>query len=279
MTGSRLYASIPVAPACAIFTAEPSPAEGGPTPQDVRDMARDARIFAYPRAMMHRTMYLQAMSDETGAAFGIERGQAFDPTARSPEIREALQAGIDAAREQLKQESETFTHATLLFNTHGIGGDDDLNRALGVHVGIFGNASDIPIYNTIVSDAEGKLFDGGAHGYTMPFPADGLPPGAFFWPLTMSKLHERLLTEYPIDGCTIGSATPGVVHGEGDAPTPSIGPDSQSAGKESNWLPDPDGPLWMVLRNCGSGPSIADATTHFRRSCLSNNGPIIGEKP
>ena len=30
--------------------------------------------------------------------------------------------------------------------------------------------------------------------------------------------------------------------------------------KESNWLPEPDGPFWMVLRTYGPGKSILDKT-------------------
>lgn len=194
------------------------------------------------------------------AALGIERGEPFDPSTLSPEMQDALQAGIDAAREDLRQESETFTDATLFFNTREIVGDDYLNRALGVYVGIFGNTSDISIYNTIVADADGELLDGSKHSYTMSFPAGGLPPDEFFWSLTMYKLPERLLTDNPIDRYSIGSATPGVEYGDGDSLTLYIGPDSPGGEKQSNWLPAPDGPFWLVLRNYGPDQSIIDGT-------------------
>ncbi len=38
------------------------------------------------------------------------------------------------------------------------------------------------------------------------------------------------------------------------------GPNSPGADRESNWLPAPDGPFWLVLRNYGPDQSIIDGT-------------------
>lgn len=194
------------------------------------------------------------------AALGIVRGEAFDSASLGPEMQQSLQSGIDAARAQLQQWGDSITDAASFFSTREVVGDNYQARATGVYAGIFGNSSDISIYNTIQTDGEGELLDGSKHSYTMSFPAGGLPPDKFFWSLTMYKLPERLLTENPIDRYSIGSATPGVEYGDGDALTLYIGPESPRADKESNWLPAPDGPFWLVLRNYGPDQSIIDGT-------------------
>ncbi|MGA9443455.1 MAG: hypothetical protein WBV18_08565 [Methyloceanibacter sp.] len=48
----------------------PAIAQEAPTPPDVEEMAKEAYIFTYPLVMMYRTMYLQAIDDETGVGFG-----------------------------------------------------------------------------------------------------------------------------------------------------------------------------------------------------------------
>ena len=92
----------------------------------------------------------------------------------------------------------------------------------------------------------------------MTFPPGALPPVDFFWSMTMYRMPERLLVENPIRRYSIGSATPGLTYAEDGSLTLYISADSPGAEREANWLPAPEGPFWMVMRNYGPGDSILD---------------------
>ncbi len=64
----------------------------------------------------------------------------------------------------------------------------------------------------------------------------------------------------PINRYSIGSATPGLQKTGDGSITIYFQAESPGADKESNWLPAPEGPFWLVLRTYGPGESILDKT-------------------
>jgi hypothetical protein len=92
----------------------------------------------------------------------------------------------------------------------------------------------------------------------MTFPSGQLPQVNFFWSMTMYRLPQRLLVANPLDRYSIGSSTPGLVMSKDGSLTLYISARSPGPEREANWLPAPNGPFWMVLRNYGPGPSILD---------------------
>ena len=76
----------------------------------------------------------------------------------------------------------------------------------------------------------------------------------------MYKLPQRWLAGNPIDRYSIGSATPGLMEGEDGSITLYFAAKSPGRDKESNWLPAPEGPFWLVLRTYGPDESILDKT-------------------
>ena len=129
-----------------------------------------------------------------------------------------------------------------------------------VYVGLFGNVKAQSIYFAVPKDDHGELFDGSAHSYEVVFTADTLPPVKYFWSWTMYRLPQRWLVDNPIDRYSIGSATPGVVKGDDGSITLRFSAASPGEDNESNWLPAPDGPFWLVLRTYGPGESILNRT-------------------
>ena len=79
-------------------------------------------------------------------------------------------------------------------------------------------------------------------------------------------LAERLLVNNLIDRYAIGSATPGLVTAEDGSLTLHISAHSPGPEAEANWLPAPEGPFWMVLRNYGRGRASSTAPTTCRRA-------------
>jgi ABC-type amino acid transport substrate-binding protein len=135
-----------------------------------------------------------------------------------------------------------------------------VSGALGVNVGIFGNVKKVSVYFSVPKDGKGELFDGSKHNYSITFAADQIPPAKNFWSWTMYKLPQRWLVDNPINRYAIGSATPGLKKAKDGSITIYFQARSPGKDKESNWLPAPEAPFWIVLRTYGPGKSILDGS-------------------
>lgn len=126
---------------------------------------------------------------------------------------------------------------------------DWLKRAAGAKAGIYGNDAEEATYPLARTDGDGKTLDGSKHNYTLTFPAGQLPPVNAFWSLTMYDGKTQLLIENPINRYLINSPMlPALKTNADGSLTLYIQNKSPGADKESNWLPAPDGPIYMVMR-------------------------------
>jgi hypothetical protein len=124
-----------------------------------------------------------------------------------------------------------------------------LKRAAGAKGGIYGNDSIEATYPLTRVDGDGKPLDGSEHNYTLTFAKDQLPPVNAFWSVTMYDGKTQLLIENPINRYLINSPMlPSLKKNEDGSLTLYIQNKSPGADKESNWLPAPDGPIYMVMR-------------------------------
>ncbi len=176
----------------------------------------------------------------------------------SAEIQAAMKQGMQDALAELKKASEGKVDPALFFRSRKDTNKDYFNRALGVNVGIFGNVKKVSVYFSVPKDGKGKLFDGSKHNYSITFAADQIPPAKNFWSWTMYKLPQRWLVDNPINRYAIGSATPGLKKAKDGSITIYFQAKSPGKDNESNWLPAPEAPFWIVLRTYGPGKSILD---------------------
>jgi len=194
------------------------------------------------------------------AKIGLEPSKPWDASKLDKDAAEAIAAGMKDALAQLKDESTKISDPSKFFRSRKDAKDDYNNRALGVFVGIFGNVKKVSVYIALPKDSKGNLFDGSKASYELKFTKDQLPPAKYFWSMTIYKLPQRWLVENPIKRYSIGSATPGVKTGSDGSLTIEISAKSPGKDKESNWLPAPEGPFWLVMRTYGPGKSILDRT-------------------
>jgi hypothetical protein len=178
----------------------------------------------------------------------------------SAEIRAAMQQGMQDALAELKKASKHIADPSLFFRSRKDTDKDYFDRALGVMVGIFGNVKKVSVYFAVAKDDQGELFDGSKGDYTITFTADQIPPAKNFWSWTMYKLPQRWLVDNPINRYSIGSATAEMKKTKDGSITIYFQAKSPGKDKESNWLPAPEGPFWLVLRTYGPGKSILDKT-------------------
>jgi hypothetical protein len=97
--------------------------------------------------------------------------------------------------------------------------------------------------------ANGEVLDGSKHKYTVTFAAGQFPPVNAFWSVTMYDGKTQLLIKNPINRYLINSPMlPGMKKNPDGSLTLCIQKDSPGTGKQSNWLPAPDGPIYLVMR-------------------------------
>jgi hypothetical protein len=126
---------------------------------------------------------------------------------------------------------------------------DWLLRAAAAKAGIYGNDAIEAMYPLAKTLPDGTELDGAKHTYTLTFAKGEFPPVNAFWSVTMYDGRTQLLIKNPIDRYLINSPMLPTLKKNADGSlTLYIQKDSPGKDKESNWLPTPDGPIYMVMR-------------------------------
>jgi hypothetical protein len=126
---------------------------------------------------------------------------------------------------------------------------DWLMRAAAAKAGIYGNDPAEATYPLTRIDNDGQTLDGSKSNYTLTFPPGQQPPVNAFWSLTMYDGKTQLLIENPINRYLINSPMlPGMKTTADGSLTLYIQNKSPGADKEANWLPAPNGTIYLVMR-------------------------------
>jgi hypothetical protein len=130
-------------------------------------------------------------------------------------------------------------------------GDDYFLRALIFSKGPYPNDTEEAFYPRGMLDEEGQLLNGAERRYVLRLSGDDMALAKYFWSLTMYDTAEGLLVENPINRYAISNQTPGLKYGADGSLSVVLQHDSPGPGQESNWLPAPQGPFYVVLRVYG----------------------------
>ncbi|MGA7810634.1 DUF1214 domain-containing protein, partial [Bradyrhizobium sp.] len=189
---------------------------------------------------------------------GIEPGKLFDPTSFSPEIKDALKAGIDDGQKAIdSSRAATGGKTETLFGSREYLKNNFLARATGTVMGIGANSRDEALYPILDKDADGEPLDGSKSKYTLHFAKGQFPPVNAFWSLTMYDLPSQLLVNNPIDRYLINSPMLPQLKLDGDGGlTLYIQADAPAADAQANWLPAPNGPFMLTLRYYWPKPEL-----------------------
>ena len=126
---------------------------------------------------------------------------------------------------------------------------DWLKRAAAAKAGIYGNDPVEATYPLTRVDRTGATLDGSKHNYSLTFAKGQLPPVNAFWSITMYDGKTQLLIENPINRYLINSPMlPGMKKNSDGSLTLYIQHKSPGKAKEANWLPAPDGEIYLVMR-------------------------------
>ena len=189
------------------------------------------------------------------ARIGVGPGKTFDFAELSPEHKQAIAAAMKAGEAKIDAYLATAVKEvngwkmTDLFGDRALFHGDWLKRAAGAKAGIYGNEAIEATYPLAKTLPDGTPLDGSQHDYTLTFAAGEYPPVDAFWSVTMYDARTQLLIENPIDRYLINSPMlPNLKKGADGSLTLYIQKDSPGAEKESNWLPAPNGPIYLVMR-------------------------------
>jgi hypothetical protein len=180
---------------------------------------------------------------------GIVPGQPFNAEALTPEMQEALLAGIAAGNDAMDLEINALPNVNEIFGSREFLRGRYFDRAAAAKFGIYGNAKEEAVYVSYTSDATGQPLDGKGHTYTLTFAADKLPPVNAFWSVTVYDGKTQLLVANPINRYLINSPMLPDLKTDADGGlTIYLQHESPGADREANWLPVPDGPFYAALR-------------------------------
>jgi hypothetical protein len=189
------------------------------------------------------------------AQIGIGAGKKFDFKDLSPEQREAIVQGMNAGEEKVTRAAENVGKDINGWKVGSAFGDrvffhgDWLLRAAGAKAGIYGNDAAEATYPMTKTLANREPLDGSKHNYTLTFAGGDYPPVNAFWSVTMYDGKTQLLIKNPINRYLINSPMlPQMKKNEDGSLTLYIQKDSPGADKDSNWLPAPNGPIYLVMR-------------------------------
>lgn len=186
---------------------------------------------------------------------GVEAGKPFPLDKLSADQKAELVLGMKSGLERIKKQVETVGKDENGWRVDSAFGDrafykgDWTLRAAAAMAGIYGNDAVEALYPMLATDSEGNKPDCGKNRYTLTFPKGQLPLANAFWSVTMYDAKTQLLIENPLNRYLINSPMlPDLKKNEDGSLTLYIQKDSPGKEKESNWLPAPDGPIYVVMR-------------------------------
>ena len=189
------------------------------------------------------------------ARIGVGPGKTFDYNDLSLEHKVEAAVGAKQAYAAIERRRDEIGKAIGGWRVGSAFGDrafyhgDYLLRAAAALAGIYGNDAVEAVYPMARTDGDGQLLDGSRHKYTLTFAAGELPPVNAFWSVTMYDGKTQLLIDNPIDRYLINSPMlPELKTGADGSLTIYIQRDSPGTEFQSNWLPAPDGPIYLVMR-------------------------------
>jgi hypothetical protein len=189
------------------------------------------------------------------ASIGIGAGKRFDFKNLSVEHKAEVLLGMKEGETKVEQylasgqKDVNGWKIGSLFGDRAFYNGDWLKRAAAAKGGIYGNDAAEAVYPLTKTLANGEPLDGSKNNYTLTFAAKEFPPVNAFWSVTMYDGKTQFLIENPINRYLINSPMlPGMKKNPDGSLTLYVQNKSPGKDKESNWLPAPNGPIYMVMR-------------------------------
>ncbi|CAK8989934.1 Uncharacterized protein SCF082_LOCUS2038, partial [Durusdinium trenchii] len=185
---------------------------------------------------------------------------SFQLKTSSPELQSALELGMKDGWVIEKGFAQGRMTSGDLFGTREFLKNEYIRRFGGAKLGIYGNSREeamYPLYKTL----DGEVLDASKCSYQMVLSKEDQQIAKSFWSLTMYDGKTQLLSENPLKRYLLNSPMLSSMKTAEDrnhrrdetetsdgSVTLHISAQSPGPGEESNWLPAPKGPFYLVLR-------------------------------
>lgn len=270
---ANVQAGIRVEPLSAFLgQTAPDPAAEMAFPPINRELAQK-NFFAYLDFVLNMTPVIpeEAAVRERLASIGIGTGvpgefaNVFLPLAA--QYRDALLQGVADGKRRIQERVAAagnpvngwdWRSAALDVEREGYGGDYLLRAALFT-VAPYGLNAFEAVYPMTNATVDGDPLDGSRFDYSITFAADQMPPVDTFWSLTVYDGNTRFLTENAINRYLVNSdMLPDMVRDADGSLTLVISRESPGPELANNWLPAPDGPMYLVFRLYGPQAAVLE---------------------
>jgi hypothetical protein len=189
------------------------------------------------------------------ARIGVGPGKTFDlkdlSLVHKAEILVGMKAGSDQVDKYIASGGKVINgwNVASFFGDRAYYNGDWLKRAAAAKGGIYGNSAIEAMYPLTRMLPNGEAMDASKHNYTLTFAKGELPPVNAFWSVTMYDGKSQFLIKNPINRYLINSPMlPDMKTNPDGSLTIFLQKDSPGKDTESNWLPAPDGPIYLVMR-------------------------------
>ena len=182
---------------------------------------------------------------------GLTESHGFDVSALSEGEKKALAKAVLDGNSMLAAKSAAMGKEVNGWQLSPVldeyFGTDYLFRAAIGYQAMFVNTPIEAYYPGVFKDTEEKTLDASTGNYTMTFAKGALPPVGAFWSTTLYDAKKRLMVENSLNRYKLGSADHLKTNKDGST---TIYIQHESPGKEleSNWLPAPKEPYYMLFR-------------------------------
>lgn len=171
----------------------------------------------------------------------------------SEETRQALELGMKDGWSEFEEIIEkSFAEGTMssadLFGTRDFLKNQYIKRFGGAKLGIYGNSREEAFY-PLYKQLDGEILDGSKSSYKMIMTKKDQDIAKAFWSLTMYDGITQLLVANPLKRYLVNSSMlPQLKKSTDGSVTLYISSSSPGTDLESNWLPAPIGPFYLVMR-------------------------------
>ncbi len=246
-------------------SAAPAPAADIPFPKIDRELAK-ANFFAYLDFVLRFTPVRDEDKDlrQRMASIGLGSGNFDQFKAIAAQYRPQLMQGVQAGEQKInaliaaagpRANGWNWNYSLDTDREHYSG--DYARRAAMSRAAPYGLNADEVMYPMTNVLPNGELLDGSKHNYTLTFKAGDLPPAEIFWSLTMYDGVSRSFIENPLQRYAINTGMlPAMKKNADGSLTIYVQKDSPGKDQEANWLPAPNGPIYLVLRLYGIGEQL-----------------------
>lgn len=235
---------------------------GPPTPSlpDFPAFTEDAFKTDFPKYLSLLLQFCPPVEEEktvrdrladVGIVVGKPYGASKLSEAQKAELAVGVKEGYDAIVKQKDNLGKDINGWIVgsAFGDRAFYNGNFLLRAAAALAGIYGNDAVEAMYPMAKNSSDGQPLDGSKHNYTLTFAAGQYPPVNAFWSVTMYDGKTQLLIANPINRYLINSPMlPGLKKNPDGSLTIYIQKDAPAADKKANWLPAPDGPIYLVMR-------------------------------